>query len=482
MGCQDHLSYQNDFQDEGPITKAVGLSEAFSIDKPYTFLSEKSAKIWTDVISLEDKFHACEIPEEILKRMTTDALVRTILKYPLNVIYSAYDNPLDAIELIFKNSALHRELADRDDAPTILLKYFARTSIDKNTERTISNKSDFDLTYVNEIFLEYFLASRLVPDLYNEENEPLLRDLAIRKIHERRADTKTFSEVSIQPLVLILGEDPDELCDDTVDSLEEPLRTSTWTWYSVFNSPLTVEHNRTELTDDEVNSLLYNYCSLYQNSIVSSNPSNRYNGNGYAWLHREGLNVPYSPTPSMNNSWLESYIGGNHQLSALLAGDIYERCYSESDAEVIYYVDTHHSAIRLPSGKYLSKWGIGPLMEHNPTECPFIPSEMQYYRKRTTPVSSGCSISGGTSVTMNSTHYYTFYPSPLRSCNIQWSVENITTGNSSYVLSNSNSYTCSVTFLEASTYIIHFDAYLVDYYLNLYHIVSEEKIINSTAP
>ncbi len=481
IGCQDRLFYQNDYQDGAPVTKSEDLSGTSSINEPYVFLSEKDSTIWTNVISLEDQFQACEIPEETLKRMTTEALVRTVLKYPLNVIYSAYDNHRTAIELVFKNSALHRELANRNDAAEVLLRYFAQTSVDKSIQKSVFNKSDFNLTYVNEMFFEYFLASRLIPSLYNETNEPLLRDLAIRKIHERRADTKTFSEVSIQPLVLILGEDPDELCDDTVDSLEEPLRTSTWTWYSVFNSPLTVEHNRTELTDDEVNSLLYNYCSLYQNSIVSSNPSNRYNGNGYAWLHREGLNVPYSPTPSMNNSWLESYLGVSHQLSALLADDIYEQC-SESDAEVIYYVDTHHSAIRLPSGKYLSKWGIGPLMEHNPTECPFVPSEMQYYRKRTTPVSSGCSISGDTSVTMNSTHYYTFHPSPLRSCNIQWSVENITTGNSSYVLSNSNSYTCSVTFLEASTYIIHFDAYLVDYYLNLYHIVSEEKIINSTAP
>lgn len=487
IGCQDRLSYQKDSLYEEPITKAVGLSEAFSIDEPYTFLSEKTAKIWTDVISLEDKFHACEIPEEILKRMTTDALVRTFFKYPLNVIYSAYDNPLDAIELIFKNSALHRELADRDDAATVLLKYFARTSIDKSTKRTISNKSDFDLTYVNEIFLEYFLASRLVPDLYNEENEPLLRDITTRKIHERRADTKSFSEVSVQPLVLILGEDPDESRISDVNTPVEPLRASNWTWYSVFNRPISVEHNRAELTDDEIFDLLLYYYSLFPNSIVSSNPSNSYNSNGYAWLIKEGLNVPYSPNPTMNNSWVRDvFNNGSHQIEALFEDanedgyedDIYELC-SESDAEVIYYPTSHHSAIKLPSGKYLSKWADGPLMEHYPNECPYAETTLWFFRKKTTIPSI---ITGEVQVTINNAESYSFQPVPGRSVSIQWSVENITTHNtSSFVLSNANSSTCSITFLEVAAYIIHLNVYLIDEFQNSHLIITKDKTITSYA-
>ncbi len=481
IGCQDRMTYQKDSLEEEPITKAEGLSKASLIDKPYTFLSEKDSTIWTNVISLEDKFQACEIPEEVLNIMTTEALVRTFFKYPLNVIYSAYDNPLDAIELIFKNSALHRELADRDDAATVLLKYFARTSIDKSTKRTISNKSDFDLTYVNEIFLEYFLASRLVPDLYNEENEPLLRDITTRKIHERRADTKSFSEVSVQPLVLILGEDPDESRISDVNTPVEPLRASNWTWYSVFNKPISVEHNRAELTDDEIFDLLLYYYSLFPNSIVSSNPSNSYNSNGYAWLIKEGLNVPYSPNPTMNNSWVRDVydLSGNHQIESLFSGDIYELC-SESDAEVIFYEDTNRSAIKLPSGKYRSKWANGPLMEHYPDECPYMPSTKKYYKKSTTPLPS--LISGQAQVIINHAENYSFQPIPERSVSIQWSVENITTHNtSSFVLSNPNSSTCTITFFEVAAYKIHLDVYLIDEYLNSHLIIAQEKNITSYA-
>ena len=483
MGCQDRFAYQEDGIDGVPVTKAEDLSAASSINEPYVFLSEKDSKIWTTVISMEDKFHACEIPEEVLKRMTTDALVRTLLKYPLNVIFSAYDNHLDAIELIFKNSALHRELASRDDAAEVLLQFFTRTSIDKSIKKSIQNKSDFDLTYVNEIFFEYFLASRLIPDLYNEENEPLLRDIALRKIHERRADTKTFSEVSVQPLIMILGEDPDEQSDGTADSANEPLRTSNWTWYSVFGNPISVEQNRSDFTEDQMLNVLFYYYSLYPNSIVSGNPSNRYNANGYAWLIREGLDEPYSTTPTTYNSWVNDIVDNDdhHQIEDLFNGDIYESC-SASDAEVIYYPTYHHSAIRLASGKYLSKWAEGPLMEHYPSECPyFTPTDtLRYYRKRTTPMQK--SISGQAQVIINHAESYSFQPVPDRSVIIQWSVENITTHNtSSYVLNNASNGICSITFLEVAAYIIHLDVYLVDEYQNNHLIITNEKAITSYA-
>lgn len=485
IGCQDRLSYLSDTRDDAPITKAEELSTDFSIDEPYTFISENNSKIWADVIGIEDRFQVCEVPEEDLKRMTTEALVKTMLKYPLNVIYSAYDAPLDAIRLIFKNSALHRELAGRDDAATVLLRYFAQTSIDNSIKKSILNKSDFNLTYVNEMFFEYFLASRLVPDLYNKKNEPLLRDIAIRKIHERRADKKTFSEVSVQPLVLILGEDPDELRNSDVDTPEEPLRASNWTWYSVFSKSISVEQNRTELTDDEVTDLLLYYYYLYPNSIVSANPSNRYNSNGYAWLIREGLNVPYSPNPTMSNSWVRDtyYYDNNniphHQIESLFISDIYETC-SASDAEVVFYEDTYRSAIKLPSGKYRSKWANGPLMEHYPDECPYVPSGKQYYKKRTTPMLS--LISGEAQVIINHAENYSFQPIPERSVSIQWSVENITTHNtSSFILSNANSSTCTITFLEVAAYIIHLDVYLIDEDLNSHLIITKEKNITSYA-
>lgn len=485
MGCQGQLFYQTDILDDTPITKAGDLSIPFSIDGSYIFLSEKDPTIWADRISIEDKFLACEVPEEILMGMSTEALVRTVLKYPLNVLFNSFDNPLDAVKLIFKNSALHRELAGRDDVATVLLRCFAQTSIDKSIKSSTLNKSYCELTYVNEMFFEYFLASHLIPELYNETNEPLLRYIAIRKIHERRAFPEFFSEVSIQPLIVILGEDPDEKFDDAVDSPKEPSRASNWTWYSVFNKSISVEQNRTELTYYEMSQLLMYYYSLFPNSVVSSNPSNKYNANGYAWLYKEGLYVPYSPNPTMNNSWVRdiNYVVDNdskHQIEKLFDGDIYESC-DTSVAEVIYYPADHHSAIRLSNGKYRSKWADGPLMEHNPSDCPYSTTELMGFRKKTTPDS--CVISGNTHPEVNYDESYYFQPVPERSISIQWSVENLSTHNtSSFVLSDANSSTCHITFLEVAEYKVYLEVYLIDEYLNSHLLMTNEKSITSDLP
>lgn len=92
------------------------------------------------------------------------------------------------------------------------------------------------------------------------------------------------------------------------------------------------------------------------------------------------------------------------------------------------------------------------------------------------------SISGQAQVIINHAESYSFQPVPDRSVIIQWSVENITTHNtSSYVLNNASSGICSITFLEVAAYIIHLDVYLVDEYQNNHLIITNEKAITSYA-
>ena len=51
IGCQDRLSYQTEDFDEAPITKAEEMSRSFSINEPYTFVTEKDFKAWTDIVT-----------------------------------------------------------------------------------------------------------------------------------------------------------------------------------------------------------------------------------------------------------------------------------------------------------------------------------------------------------------------------------------------------------------------------------------------
>lgn len=459
IGCQDRLSYQTEDFDEAPITKAEEMSRSFSINEPYTFVTEKDFKAWTDIVTLEGRLAACEIPESTLKAMTTDALVRTVLKYPLNFIYSAYNDPFVAVDIIVKNSPLHQELFSRNNAADVLLNYFERTSINEDFRNTLFNSSNNRLSYANEMFFEYLLASRMSTELFTKDMVKALQKIAQRKLEERLSDAEAFSEVSLAPLRLIAEE-----------GCSNPQTRSFyyWQWYTPFGEMLRAEA-RTEMTDMEIYTITSDYVSNYPDAGMVALASDRYNGNGYAWM----INDPTAGSnnsATTSNSWL--YDGGNsgNNLANMWSSTEFYEETTSSEAEKIYYgLSDDHSAIPSINQKYISKWGNGPLMEHVPDYCPYLSNNLKYLRIRTTPMSNSFSIDGPDSVFVNASNAYSFSPSP-RGVTLSWSVENISSGSTSSFSFNSTTH--SLCCYEPGAYVIH-----VEGYFGSNHVVTKQKII-----
>ena len=196
LGCQDQLSLRDDANPDRLATKAGVDANTVQTNERYVFLSEKDFKAWTDIVSLEDRLAACEVPASTLQAMTTDALVRTALNYPLNFIYSAYNDPFVAVDIIVKNSPLHQELFSRSDAAEVMLRYFDRTSIFKSEVKTMFNRDEISLTVSNEVFFEYLLASCQDSGLFSKKNNQALRKIAQRKLSEREADPDIFCSLT----------------------------------------------------------------------------------------------------------------------------------------------------------------------------------------------------------------------------------------------------------------------------------------------
>lgn len=460
MGCQDQLSSQKDAWYEIPITKAEDLSRVYSNNEPYTFLTEKDFKAWTDIVTLEDRLIASEIPKSTLKTMTTDALVRTALKYPLNFIYSAYNDPLVAVDIIVENSPLHQELFSRNDAAEVLLRYFGQTDIDKNLQKTTFNRDDSCLTYANEMFFEYLLASRISTGLFTKRDLLELHNTARRKLEMRQLDTEDFSEVSLAPLRLIAER-------TSVNSQTRSFYY--WLWYTPFGKMFRVEA-RTEMTEMEIYTITWDYTSNYPDAGMVALASDRYNGNGYAWM----INDPTAGSNNVattSNSWLYNEDGlGNsgNDITNMWEDDLYIETIISSEAEKIYYDGSDHSALPYYNQRYISKWGNGPLMSHAPANCPYL-SPVKYYKIRTDPISDGFVIVGDSSVVVNETNVYSF-PASLRGITLNWSVENISTGStSSFSFSPTTHTLCCY---EPGAYVIH-----VDGYFGSNHVITQQKII-----
>jgi hypothetical protein len=176
---------------ESPWTKDPGDD-----DSPILFLSETDPYAWSHTIGLDERFKACRVPEDILDSKTTRALGLSILHYPLNGIIYAYNYWDMPVKTIYDKSPLHQALVAREDAATVLIDIFERTSIDFS----IYVSKDYEsITLSDEVFLELFLGTGLVPGMDSKANKERLKTIVSRKTTERMVD-RSSSDNSLIPL------------------------------------------------------------------------------------------------------------------------------------------------------------------------------------------------------------------------------------------------------------------------------------------
>lgn len=92
-------------------------------DKPYLYPVLPGTDEWLALSDHAEKVKACEIPEEILQCMTTEALLKSVLNYPLLGDMFAYSFPRQGYEALCSQFNGLQELKDREDLQTVLEKF-----------------------------------------------------------------------------------------------------------------------------------------------------------------------------------------------------------------------------------------------------------------------------------------------------------------------------------------------------------------------
>lgn len=364
-------------------------------DDPVIFLPATNTKAWTDIESLEDRFEACRVSETRLSNMTTEALVKSMMNYPMNFLVLAYSNPQDALNLIIKHSPLHQEFLSRNDAAEVFVNLYAETEVDMRVDKGCFDGDYVNLSYVNTMFMDYFLASKHMTGLDNDSVKQKLSEAVARKLQERLQDCDTFSQKSIIPLLNI--NDVESLGISSTSQITPRSLGAQTTVVTIYEQIIDAfDYSNSEMTSIEMEIITNFYVSQFPNAIVRGASTRKYNSHSYAW-YDSSLN---------NKRWIEYYDhSGNPQLQKFWTNDAFVEC-TESEAEVIFYTDFQHSAVKLPNGNYLSKWHEGPLMEHAPTYGPYSSSNRRYFKFNFTPKTGGITISGTTSVSLDQPYFY----------------------------------------------------------------------------
>ena len=371
----------NDMLDTHTIGSVLTTSDTITesrihfVDTPVKYLAEKNYEEWTRIRHVEDRMKVCNPTQEEVESMSTEALVRSIVHYPLNYLIFAYDDPMTAINLLADNSVIHKEFEKRSDAAKTIIDLFSET---EGVEMDPYKKTFSEykcLQYSDATFLEYYMASERIPNIYAKETAEKLGIAINKKIEERVSQPEIYNYSSIQPL-LIMGASPE--LTQYVMSIPVPPAIGSTTVYTPFGKTIRALINE-DYTQPQIAAISLYYVLEWPEADSIAPATNMYNCHSYAWYNQS----------EYNDLWINKTDStGVFQLSRYWSTDLYESC-SQQYAEKVFYVNTvpykDHSAVVLPNGYFISKWGGAPLMVHEADYCPyyFNNTELQYYKERT---------------------------------------------------------------------------------------------------
>ena len=448
MSCQSKENLNVSSIPSGP-GNAV-LQEGVS-DTPLTYLADVDYDTWASLATLDERIEACNPTQEELDRMSDKALVESIAHYPLNDLVVVYNNPEVFFGILAEKSTLHQEFERRQNGASTLVDFLEGASLRMETDAV--RTKDNELSYGEEMFLEHFVATKEFRNTLDDATSRKLEAFVKSKFIERMAEPDMFSETSLEPLRKM---EAAPVISRTTPEIAPDAYLGSSTIYTLQGHYLAVDRY-SEMSQYEINSVTNSLSRAYPNAQVVSPASARYNCHSYAWYSRSTSN-PY---------WLNAVnSNGVLQLARYWTDDAYASC-TESQAEFIYYANGDHSAVMRPDGKYISKWGRGPVMIHTATNCPYVTSGRQYYR--TKPYLPDFSLRVSCSATQNTNQlttgvvYYFHIDTYNPSVTYQWSMESYPSGpnavNPDVFGAEPNGTVYSVRFNSPGYYVIRADAY-----------------------
>lgn len=155
---------QSNYDYEGAISELQG-EHVGTINEPYSFAPIIDSDIWYSNDQAE-RVAAMQVPEDILRSLTTEALVTTCLRFNFEFDYGAYDNVLFGMMIILNHEFNgYKELQKRPDAAYELLKKMR--SMDPHTYAKTFDPESYDIYYPDKSILIFgFFSTMLASDFY----------------------------------------------------------------------------------------------------------------------------------------------------------------------------------------------------------------------------------------------------------------------------------------------------------------------------
>lgn len=369
---------------------------------------------WKSYTSPQERIAALQIPEDKLKSISTSDLLNVCLEFPYTMDMLAFDSPEIGFNAVCKEFNGYRELLTRQDLADALLAKCEDIPVEIDS---ILNKDE--LTQGDYSFrcyvLFYMMGLDEVTSSLNSEKMGLFTS-SIRTATEKMKDYPDIFGISYKQGMKI-----STLKQRTYNPQYNYTTRLTQNGYSVRVRKL-ISEDYSSLEIVRVKNAIRGY-----EVEILENPTLKYNCHSYAW-HMRGALVD-------DLVWV---------LNLPLPVYWQTGCYyevPEAEAEVVFYHNSSspmdsafwHSAVRINSNEYISKWGSNCLVRHSPDNVPSSYGKSRKYYKLYEP-----QIIGPDSISSTST--YSIAPLP-DGYSVTWSLSDSYYAQNCVTIDDNGNYT-----------------------------------------
>ena len=154
---------------------------------------------WETLKSFEERLNAFNIPDEILKTISTEELVKVCMNYPWWGLMNAYNSRGTGFIVIFEHFNGFRELFGRDDAATELMKEYDKLDpLEVSPDWTPLQQGRYDFQFTK---MEIFLNVPVIIEKLDSDGLRNLKAMAVSKYKKKKILPEIYSFWSLSPTV-----------------------------------------------------------------------------------------------------------------------------------------------------------------------------------------------------------------------------------------------------------------------------------------
>ncbi len=397
------------------------------IDDPYQFPVLPGSPTWQAFTTHQEMLDATRIPDEVVESMSTVALIRTAMDYPLLFDMYLYNSTQQGFDAVTAQFQALQVLKSREDVTSqAISEYLAFPALVKSEEliaEQISKGQDADRFAQSKrlTFLETLLAQDSVLNRMTAEERQTLFSAASNRLAEAQANSKVLGPAAQESPLWLIGkilymENPDfagrvqenatlrgflesgsNANDRILDEIQGEARSASndateesgsLTALGIQPYDYSVTSVRTpkgsvvpgtiqrtwELSSTDIAGWADWVKTRYSCAALLRSASRKYNCHSYAWYNQSTSNTIWMNDPGDDKYWQDGSYQFSKRFQYVCVGPN-----AAANGSRVSYEKGDHSAIYYTNGWMQSKWGQGPVMQHGSACAPYNSDSLAFY-------------------------------------------------------------------------------------------------------